>query len=505
MTLDVHELDQFLLVGGGVLLLAILAVRLSVRAGLPSLLVYLLMGVLLGEAGLGVQFDDAGLAHALGFAALMLILAEGGLTTSWPELRPVLPLGLSLATVGVAVSVAVMAVADHYLFGLSWQVAVLVGAVTSPTDAAAVFSVLRRVPLPRRLSASLEAESGLNDAPTVVLVTLVSAGFHHGPAAFLGIVAGELLLGVVGGLVVGFCGVWLLRRVALPASGLYPLAVLTLAVLAYAATAVVHGSGFAAVYVATLMLGNAELPHRAATRSFSEGVAWLAQIGLFVMLGLLASPARISWTIVGLAIALGLVLTCVARPLSVLVASLVQPMPRRELAFLSWAGLRGAVPIVLATIPLSAGMARATEVFDIVFVLVVVYTLLTGPTLPLVARLLGVAQPSEPRDLDVEAAPLERIAADLLQVTISARSRMHGVEVGELRLPPGVSVALIVRDGETRVPEQRTVLRRGDDVLVVTPRRQREATERRLREVSRGGRLAQWLRSEWPGGGATLD
>jgi len=503
MTLDVHELDQFLLVGAGVLLLAILAVRLSVRAGLPSLLVYLLMGVLLGESGLGIGFEDAALAHALGFAALMLILAEGGLTTSWAEMRPVMPMGVSLATIGVAVSVAVMAAAGHYLFGLSWQLAVLLGAVTSPTDAAAVFSVLRRVPLPRRLTASLEAESGLNDAPTVVLVTLVSASGSHSPGVFLGIVVGELVLGVVGGVVVGFGGAWLLRRVALPASGLYPLAALTLAVLAYAATSSVHGSGFAAVYVAALVLGNSELPHRAATRSFSEGVAWLAQIGLFVMLGLLVSPGRISWSAVVLAVAAGLVLTFVARPVSVLVASVVQRMPPRELAFLSWAGLRGAVPIVLATIPLSEKVDGSDRLFDIVFVMVVIYTLLTGPTLPLLARWLRVSRRSEPRDLDVEAAPLERIAADLLQVTISPRSRMHGVEVGELRLPRGASVALVVREGESRVPEPRTVLRRGDEVLVVTPRRQREATERRLREVSRGGRLAQWLGTEERGRPAT--
>ncbi|HET8560390.1 MAG TPA: potassium/proton antiporter [Marmoricola sp.] len=498
MTLDAHDLDQFLLVGSGVLLLAILAVRISVGIGLPSLLIYLFMGVLLGEAGLGLSFDDAATAHALGFAALMLILAEGGLTTSWAEMRPVMPLGLSLATFGVAVSVAVMAVAGHYVFGLSWQLAVLLGAVTSPTDAAAVFSVLRRVPLPRRLTASLEAESGLNDAPTVVLVTLISAHSDHGAAALLGIVVAELVIGVVGGLVVGYGGAWLMRRVALPASGLYPLAALTFAVLAYAGAAAAHGSGFAAVYVAALVLGNSELPHRAAMRSFSEGVAWLAQIGLFVMLGLLASPGRISWSIVGMAVALGLVLTYVARPVSVLLASVVQPMRVRELAFLSWAGLRGAVPIVLATIPLSSGVAHADRLFDIVFVLVVIYTILTGPTLPFVARLLRVARPYEPRDLDVEAAPLERIAADLLQVTISEESRMHGVEVGELRLPPGASVALVVREGESRVPELRTVLRRGDEVLVVTPRRVREATERRLREVSLGGRLAKWLAGDGP-------
>jgi cell volume regulation protein A len=177
----------------------------------------------------------------------------------------------------------------------------------------------------------------------------------------------------------------------------------------------------------------------------------------------------------------------------VLVAAVAQPLPLRELAFISWAGLRGAVPIVLATIPLADHVTDATRLFDIVFVMVVIYTLLTGPTLPWVATRLGVTHRGEPRDIEVEAAPLERIAADLLQVSITRRSRLHGVEVGELRLPVGVSVSLVVRDGNTVVPDQRTVLRRGDDMLVVTPRRLREETEDRLRAVSRRGRLADWL------------
>ncbi len=211
------------------------------------------------------------------------------------------------------------------------------------------------------------------------------------------------------------------------------------------------------------------------------------------MLGLLLSPGRISLSTIGLAIAAGLILTLVARPLSVIVSSVVQPMPWRELGFISWAGLRGAVPIVLATIPLAEGVEDATKLFDIVFVMVVVYTVLTGPTLPMVARVLKVARRSEPRGLEMEAAPLERIAADLLQVTISPVSQMHGVEVGELRLPTGSSVSMVIRDGRSLVPERRTVLRHGDDLLVVTPRKQREQTEERLRQVSAHGRLAQWL------------
>ncbi|HEV2798406.1 MAG TPA: potassium/proton antiporter, partial [Nocardioides sp.] len=395
MTFDVHQLDVFVLVGAVVTLAAILAVRVSAGAGLPSLLIYLMIGVLLGESGpFAIPFEDAQLAHALGFGALAIILAEGGLTTEWRQMRPSIRLGLSLATLGVAVSVAVVAVSTHYLLGLPWELAILLGAICSPTDAAAVFSVLRALPLPRRLTGALEAESGLNDAPTVVLVGIISTGAvgQHGLLEVAGIIVFELIAGALIGAATGVAGGWVMRRVALPSSGLYPLAVLCLAFTAYGVASAVHASGFAAIYVAALILGNSELPHRVATRSFAEGVAWLAQIGLFVMLGLLLSPGRIDGTTVVQALVTGLVLTVVARPLSVLASSIAQPMALRDLGFISWAGLRGAVPIVLATIPLSEGVDGADDLFAIVFVMVVVYTLLTGPTLPWVAERLHVAR-----------------------------------------------------------------------------------------------------------------
>lgn len=495
MTFDVPTLDHALLVGAGVLLLAIVAVRLSVGIGLPSLLVYLLIGVGIGDAGIGVRFSNIEVAYALGFAALMVILAEGGLATPWKQIRPVLKIGFALATIGVVVSVVVVAVLTHYLLGLDWRMAVLLGAVCSPTDAAAVFSMLRRVPLPRRITSTLEAESGLNDAPTVVLVTLLSSPTGHFGWGSVGTIVYELVAGVAIGFAIGWLGAQLMKRVALPASGLYPTAVMAIAVLGYAGPAALHASGFAGVYVATLVLGNSDLPHRAATRSFVEGLGWLAQIGLFVMLGLLSSPGRMNWREVGIAMAAGAILTLVARPISVALSSLVQPMPWRETAFISWAGLRGAVPIVLAMIPFAADPKHYERLWDIVFVMVVVFTLITGPTLPWVAKWLKVARRSEPRDLDVEAAPLERIAADLLQVHVSPVSRLHGVEVGELRLPQGASVSLVVRDGQSIVPELRTYLLHGDDLLVVVPRALREETEQRLRDVSIGGRLAGWLKT----------
>jgi len=488
------RLDIWLLVGAALVLAAILAVRVSHRLGLPSLLAYLGLGLLIGESGFGIRFDDAELAQTLGWAALVLILVEGGLTTDWRNVRPAVPVALALATVGIAVSVVVVAVPAHLLLGLDWQLAFLLGAVLAPTDAAAVFSVLRRLPISSRLVGILEAESGFNDAPVVLLVVLLSTTGEHGsaPWALAGLVVYELAVGAAVGLAVAWLGTFAVRRAALPASGLYPIAVLSLAVGSYGAATLIHSSGFMACYLCALVLGNARLPHRPATRGFAEGIAWLAQIGLFVMLGLLASPSELPGQIVPALIA-GSILVLVARPLSVWASTMGFGLKRSEKVFLSWAGLRGAVPVVFATVPMSEDVPGADRLFALVFVIVVVFTLLQGPTLPPVARRLGVIAEGEAVDLDVEAAPLEELKADLLEVRVPQHSRLAGVEIFELRLPPGASVTLVVREGRSFVPEPTTILRGGDTLLVVTTADVRHTTERRLRAVSRRGKLAGWF------------
>ncbi len=493
----VIDLDLILLVGAVVVIVAILAARLGSRVGLPSLLLFLGLGMVMGESGLGVQFEDADLARALGFAALVIILAEGGLTTRWADIRSSTLLALVLATVGVGISVGLMTAFGYYVLGLDLWIAVLLGAVTSPTDAAAVFSVLRHVPIPHALRGALEAESGLNDAPTVLLVSLASAvalglPTHGGVPGLVGLILLELAAGLAIGVSLGWLGVQLLRRVALPSSGLYPLAALVWAVLAYGIGAAAHTSGFAAVYVCALMLGNAQLPHRTATRSFVEGVGWIAQIGLFVMLGLLASPGRVTLYAVLVALLAGLFLTFLARPVSVYLSAVWFKVPLRHQLFLSWAGLRGAVPIVLATIPLSEDVPGAVFLFDVVLVFVIVFTCLQAPTLPFVGRRLGLLDDRAASDVEVEVAPLDRISADLLQVRIPPGSRLAGVEIGELRLPRHTVVSLIIRGAEPFNPAPQERIRVGDELLVVTPAAQREVTEERLRVVGRGGRLAGW-------------
>ncbi|WP_203706526.1 potassium/proton antiporter [Asanoa iriomotensis] len=488
------DLNLALLLGAGVLLVAVAAVRLSTRLGLPSLLVYLALGLLLGEAGLGVQFENVSLTRTLGFIALIVIIAEGGLTARWSTLRPVLGVSLTLATVGVAVSIVVVGVAVHAFLDLGWQLSMLYGAVVASTDAAAVFATLRKLRLPARLVAAVEAESGMNDAPVVIVVVLLSTvgPFPHPWWYEVLLVIYELVVGGAIGLGVGFVGRWVLRRAALPSSGLYPIAVVGLTVLAYAAGAVAHASGFLAVYTAGVVLGNSRLPHRPAILGFADGLAWVAQIGLFVLLGLLASPDRLADVVVP-ALVVGVALVFFARPLSVLISATPFAVPLRAQAFLAWAGLRGAVPVVLATIPLSAGLPGAERLFDVVFVLVLIFTLIQATTIAPVARALRLISPGEAQELQVETAPLERMGADLLQLEVPPGSKLSGVHLDELRLPVGASVTLVLRDGRGFVPGPDTRLKVGDSLLIVATAAVRDAAERRLRAVSRRGRLARWF------------
>jgi potassium/hydrogen antiporter len=492
MTLE--QLDSMMLFGAAVLLVSIAAVRFSTGAGLPSLLAYLALGLLIGEDGLGVEFDDAALTRALGTAALIAILIEGGLTAEWRYIRPVVPAAAVLATLGVAMSVGITAIGGWVLLGFDWQLALLLGAVLAPTDAAAVFSVLRRVPLPHRVSGLLEAESGFNDAPAVLLVVLLSTTTLADLEVWsaVGQVTFALAVGTAVGVVVGWFGVIVMRRAALPASGLYPLTAFAFCAFAYAAAAQAHASGFIAAYLAGVVLGNSRLPHWAAVRSFAEGVAWLAQIGMFVMLGLLATPSEMPPQILP-AVAVGLVVLLFSRPISVAVSLVPFRIPWREQVMLSWAGLRGAVPIVLATVPVVEQVPGSEALFNIVFVVVVLLTVVQGTTLPLVAQLLGVAQSDSARDLQVESAPLGSLRAELLAFKIPSGSRLHGVEVFELRLPQTAAVTLVIRGGAAFVPELRTVLLEADDLLVVCTPEARDRVEQRLRAISRSGKLARWF------------
>jgi potassium/hydrogen antiporter len=486
------DLPLVLVAASAVVILAIVGVRFAGKLGLPGLLLYLVIGLVIGWAFPGINFNDAGLAVVLASTALVFILAHGGLTTRTSSLRPVLAPALLLATVGVTVSILAVAMPLIW-FGVDPVIAILFGAVLAPTDAAAVFSVLRRVPVSPKLRAVLEGEAGFNDAPVVVLVTLVAGGaLDADPVWIPFLVLVQLIGGAVVGIIVGYGARWLLPRMALPAVGLYPIAAVTFFVLAFGLAAFAQTSGFMAVYVAAIIVGSSSsLPHRRGVVGFSDGLSWLAEIGLFVMLGLLASPARLPQAL-GLAVAGALLLLLVARPLSVVISLLPFRWPFREISFVSFAGLRGAVPIVFAAIPLGLGLPGSELVFDATLIVVLVLTLVQSPLLPWIARVCGVGDASTPGELDVDVAPLDEVDAVVLSVDVSAASNLVGIYVRELGLPQGATVALVLRADSSIPVTDETRLREGDRIVLVCPQKLRDATEKRMQALARDGRLAGW-------------
>ena len=498
--MSLEGLAPALLIGSAIVLVSILGVRLAGRLGVPGLLLYLVLGLGLGFAFPDIRVSDAELATVLGYSALALILAHGGLTTRASQLRPVLGPAIVLASLGVLVSIAVVALPLVLLAGLDVQLAVLLGAVLAATDAAAVFTVMRGLQVSPRLRSLLEAEAGFNDAPVVVLVSIVASG-QFGTAPWwqvAGLIAAEIAGGVVVGIAAGFMAKWLLPRLALPAVGLYPIAALALLIGAYALADVLHVSGFMAVYLAGVLIGSARrLPHRRSIMGFADGLAWVAEIGLFVMLGLFADVSRLPQAL-GVAAIAGVTLVVLARPLSALLSLAPFRWAWQEIAFAGSAGLRGAVPIVFAAIPLGLGLTGSELVFDATLIIVLVLLLVQTPLLPLLARRLGLDTPTGVTELELESTPLDGMSALVLGVDVPQGSGLVGTFVSELGLPRGSVVSLIVRGGQAQAVDEHSRIRAGDQLLIVSTEEGRDATEERLRAVGRDGRLASWLRPRPP-------
>lgn len=483
-----------LLVATGLLLMALIAIKFSHRVGMPVLLLFVGIGMLAGESGFGIRYDDAELTRQIGTLLLAIILWEGGYTTNAAAIRPVAARAVVLATVGVLISITVTSLLVYWLLDVDVRTALIFGAVASSTDAAATFAILRRVPVVNRVRQTLEAESGFNDPPVIVLIAVVisDAWFALSPAGLVLDAAYQLVMGALVGAIIAVTGGLLLRLAALPASGLYPIGAVAVGVVAFAGAGAIGASGLLACYIAGLIFGNSQLPHHHTTHGFVEALAWLAQMGLFMMLGLLASPGRLPeaiWT----ALIVGASLTFVARPISVALSLLPFRVGWREQLFISWGGLRGAVPIVLAAMTITAGVTDAHRIFDVVFLLVIVFTLVQGPTLPAFARLTGVSRLATASQMTFESAPLENADILTLQLAVPEESRLHRVSVAELRLPPRATVSMIIRQGEVLVPRATSYLRAGDHLILTSPREDRAEVERRFRAVHRGGRLAGWL------------
>ena len=465
---------MFLLVVGALLLLAIVAGKASGRIGLPGLALFLLIGMLAGSEGMGgIAFDDAPVAQFVGIAALALILFSGGLDTRWASVRPVLWQGLALSTLTVAATAGVVGVVATFLLGLPLLKGFLLGAIVSSTDAAAVFSVMRSrgLGLSKRLRRILELESGSNDPMAVFLtVGLVTLIQNPGTSVWelVPMFALQMSVGAVCGFARGHGAVRLINRINLAYDGLYPVFTLAVAMVVYGVTDLLGGNGFLAVYVAGISMATHDFIHKRSILRFHDGVGWLMQITMFVVLGLLVFPSQL----VGVAfpgLVLALVLVFVARPIGVFATLRFSSLTTREIAMISWVGLRGAVPIVLATYPLVFGLDDANLIFNVVFFAVGVSVMLQSPLIPFVAKRLGVDEAVEP----VTRYPLEleqssALDSDLVEVRVPTGSAVVGRQILELGLPEQALVVLIGRDRRFIVPRGATTVEDGDTLLLLS-------------------------------------
>jgi cell volume regulation protein A len=428
------KIEILLLVASALLLVSVLASKASDRLGVPALLIFLVLGMLAGSDGPGgIYFDDAWTAQLLGVMALALILFAGGLDTDWQSVRPVLAPAAALSSVGVLLTALTVGLFAGVALGFSLLEGLLLGAIVSSTDAAAVFSVLRarNASLKGSLKPLLELESGSND-PMAVFLTVA-----------------------------------LVHLLSLEYEGLYPVLTLSLVLFTYAVSTVLGGNGFLSVYVTGIVLGNSNFIHKKSLMRFHDGLAWLMQITMFLTLGLLVFPSRLPEVATsGLLIAVFLIV--IGRPVAVFVTLAFSRLRLREQAMVAWVGLRGAVPIVLATFPLLAGVPNADTIFNVVFFAVLVSVLVQGTSIPLVARLLGTQAPIERRrHHPLEIEQMEGVDADLVEFIVPPKSPVAGRQIVDVGLPPGSLIVLICRDDRFFVPSGSTVLEPGDVVLVL--------------------------------------
>jgi cell volume regulation protein A len=465
-----HE-GTFILAAGALLALGLGASLLAGRLRIPGLVLFLGLGMAVGSDGLGfIAFGDYKLARTIGIIALALILFEGGLAAGLPEIRPVLGSALSLALLGTLLTALVTGLAAAWLLNLETLEGLLVGAIVSATDGAAIFALLRGSTLKRRLARTLEAEAGMNDPVAVLLVLGFIAWIKrpdYGIADMAVLFVQQLGIGIVAGTAVGWLAVQVFRRARLATAGLYPVASLAVVAIAFGAADVLHGSGFLAVYLAGLMMGSSPLPARQTVSAFHDGLAWVAQLAMFLTLGLLVFPGQLGHiALSGTLVAL--VLVFVARPLAVLVSTAFAPLSLGDRAVLGWAGLRGAVPVVLALFPIIEGIHDSVRFFNIAFFAVLLSTLLQGSTFEPFARWMRATttEPALPRPL-VEVGSIRQLGADVVEVPIADGDAAIGVRVRDLGLPRDALVNVLVRGDEALPPRGSTRLEAGDRLHIV--------------------------------------
>ncbi len=473
-------LQSGLLLAGGFFLLSVIASRASTKLGIPALVLFMAIGMLAGSDGPGgIPFENYQFSKTLGSLALAFILFAGGLESNFNDVKPVFWRGLSLATFGVILTASLVFLFAHYVIGVPLVESLLLGSVVSSTDAAAVFGVLRsrRIGLKHNLAPLLEFESGSNDAVAVLLTTMftqMAIQTHFNFIDYLPQLVLQLPLGFLVGVFFGYLAYWLMNHIRLDNDGLYSVISISTVCLSFGVSHLIHGNEFLATYVAGITLGSKNFVHKISITQFHDGLAWLMQISVFVILGLLAFPSRVLelW-IPGISLALFLML--IARPVAVFVSLLFVRLQKRSKFFVSWAGLRGAVPVILATFPLTAGVGGAQQLFDLVFFVVLLSVIIQGTTLGRLAKVVGV-QLKQSDNLDL--TPVK--GSELIEVVIGADSPVIGKQVVELGMPSTALLVLLKRQEQSYIPRGSTVLELGDLLVVATRKEDQEELRLKL-------------------------
>lgn len=464
---------EYLLLGVAVmLLLSVISSKASTQLGVPTLVLFLLIGMLAGSDGPGgIEFNNPWLAQYLGTVAMIFILFSGGLDTKWKEIKPVLWRGIILSTFGVMLTAIIVGYAAYYVLEFTLLEAMLLAAIISSTDAAAVFSILRskKISLKGDLSPLLELESGSNDPMaiflTVSLISLITAEFRD-PLALLPMFAQQMALGAVFGYMTGRGMAVVINRIRLDYRGLYPILTVSLILITYGLTVTLGGNGFLAVYVAGLSVSNHSFIHKRSLIDDHDSLAWLMQIAMFLTLGLLVYPSRLI-PVVGIGLFICFVLMFLARPIAVLICLLpFRTMPLNERIMVSWVGLRGSVPIILATFPLVSGVQKADMIFNVVFFVVLTSVLVQGSSIPFVARWLGVDASLKSIPESSEALIGKDEWEPLVKLKVLPDSAAEGKQIADLNLPDDTWIAVLRRDGHPIRPGGSTVLQSGDRLSV---------------------------------------
>ena len=479
---EIYKTNLIILFIASLLFIGVLIAKFSTRLGLPTLVFFIILGMILSKF---YYFDNAYLTQLFGIIALIIILFEGGMQTKWSNMQPVIVPSISLSTLGVVLTAVVVGVAAKYALNVTWLEGMLFGAIVGSTDAAAVFAVLANKPIRKKLKSLLEAESGMND-PMAMILTLSIIQLIQiqeiSPIKFALSFIWQMGFGLLAGLLIGKFAVWSINKINLDSSGLYPVFALSFAIFAFSIPALLSASGLLAVYVTAVLIGNADVNYRLSIQHFHEGFAWVAHLLMFVLLGLLVFPAGlISITWQGLI--LSFILMFVARPISVFLCTIYMKFTLKEKTLVSLAGLKGAVPIVLATFPLLAGLPNSQLFFDVVFFVVLTSTLIQGAAISPVAGWLGLTkdpQPVPPHSL--ELVSLEKTNKRIVQVRLEDKSILEGKMLSELDLPKDSLIACIIRDDRVITPRGSTTLACGDLLYVLTDKRSRDELIEKLNQ-----------------------